>query len=115
MLSSMSQADKTIVKTHLHPVLPNFTKAFVEILKVPTAQVFHPSLKIDVLNCLTQIAHRGSGSLQSYLGEILGPVWATLTDTAAVYVKTQVNNSEDVDTDVDSDGESRAVLRDANL
>ena len=80
-------------------------KAFVEILKVPTAQVFHPALKIEVLKCLSEIARDSPRSLQGFLQDILAPVWSTLTETAAVYVKTQVNNTEDLDTDIDSDGE----------
>lgn len=105
MLSSMAHVDRNIIKTHLNPALPNFMKAFVEILSFPTAQVFHPALKIEVLKCLTEVARNSSRSLQAFLGDILGPVWATLTETAAVYVKTQVNNTEDLDTDIDSDGE----------
>lgn len=108
MLSSMAHVDRNIIKTHLNPALPNFMKAFTEILQVPTAQVFHPALKIEVLKCLTEVARSSPRSLQAFLGDILGPVWATLTETAAVYVKTQVNNTEDLDTDFDSDGESRS-------
>ena len=42
--------------------------------------------------------------MSQFLQQILPPVWATLTQSAEVYVKTVINNTEDADDPVDSDG-----------
>ena len=39
-----------------------------------------------------------------YLGEVLGPVWQTLTSSADTYVKTTVNACEEANDPTDSDG-----------
>lgn len=103
----MASLDKAIIKTYLNPFLPNFIKAFVQILNVPQAQTFHPALKIEILNTLKELTKARDKIMQPFLSEILGPVWSTLTDTAELYVKNQVNNSDDIEEDVDSDGNSR--------
>lgn len=105
----MAALDKSVVKTHLSPFLPNFVKAFVQILNVPQTQTFHPALKIEILNTLKELTKAREKTMQPFLGEILGPVWCTLTGTAELYVKNQVNNSEDIEEDVDSDGNSNIL------
>ncbi|OQR79887.1 importin-9-like [Tropilaelaps mercedesae] len=109
VLVSMAALDKSVFKTHLSPFLPKFMKAFVDILNIPQAQTFHPVLKTEILNTLKELAKARDKGMQPFLGEILGPVWSTLTDTAKLYTKNQVNNSEDIEEDVDSDGEVYGV------
>ena len=42
--------------------------------------------------------------MSQWLPQILPSVWQTLTQSAQIYVKTVVNNVEEVDQAVDSDG-----------
>ena len=54
---------------------------------------------------ITSLVKGFPAAMAQFLQQILPPVWATLTQSAEVYVKTVINNTEEADDPVDSDGE----------
>lgn len=53
---------------------------------------------------LTTLVKNFPKQMSGYLGQILPHVWNTLTQSAEKYVKTVVNDTEDSEDPVDSDG-----------
>lgn len=57
-----------------------------------------------IISALTVLMKNVPKQMSQYLGEVLGPVWQTLTSSADTYINTTVNAREEADYPVDSDG-----------
>ncbi|KFM58485.1 Importin-9, partial [Stegodyphus mimosarum] len=105
MIATMSPYNKTAAKALLFPILTPFTEALVSALKTPDGLTSDSGLKKDVLNALKILIQYFPKQMMQWLPHILAPVWNSLTESANIYVRTVVNDSEDADNPVDSDGE----------
>ncbi|KAK2163574.1 hypothetical protein LSH36_77g04009 [Paralvinella palmiformis] len=104
LISTMNDLHKGVAKQLLFPVLPQFTEAFVQALQVPDGLTSDSGLKMEVLNAITTLVKSFPAQMNQWMPQILAPVWHTLTTSADVYVKTLVNDTEEADDPVDSDG-----------
>lgn len=106
MICTMAEMDKSIFKALLGPILPYFTEALVTGLNLPDeSHISDAGLKTEVLKALTVLMKNVPKSMASWLPQILPPVWSTLTSSAEKYVKEVVDQADDEDEVVDSDGE----------
>ncbi|XP_064488644.1 importin-9-like [Ornithodoros turicata] len=104
-IATMGLVDKNAAKTLLYPILPQFTEALVGALKIPDGPTSDSGIKKEILKALTVLVKNEPKQMSTWLPHILTPVWDTLTESANIYVKTVVNDSEEADDPVDSDGE----------
>ncbi|CAH1784945.1 unnamed protein product [Owenia fusiformis] len=105
MVSAMADVHKGIAKQLLFPVLPQFTQAFVAALQVPDGATSDSGLKMEVIKALTTLVKGFPGTMMQWMQQILAPIWNILTQSVDIYQRTVVNDVDDVDNPVDSDGE----------
>ena len=109
MICTMGEVNKSLPKAIMEPVLPKFTEALVGGLSLPAgSHLTDAGLKTAVLKALTVLVKNVPKIMSPWLGQVLPPVWATLTSSADTYVR-DVVNAGDLDEEqeevVDSDGE----------
>ena len=56
------------------------------------------------MQALTTLIKCFPGHMAKWMAQILPSIWNTLTESAAIYVRTVVHDTEDADDPVDSDG-----------
>ncbi|EDO40537.1 predicted protein [Nematostella vectensis] len=105
LICAMSDYQKDAPKLLLFPVLPQFIQAFTQALGVPDSLTSDCGLKMEVLKALATLVKNFSKQMGNHIMEILPHVWNILTHSADRYVKTVVNDTEEADDPVDSDGE----------
>ncbi|XP_054724425.1 LOW QUALITY PROTEIN: importin-9-like [Uloborus diversus] len=105
MIAAMAQYSKGVPKLLLFPVLTPFTEALVSALRTADGMTSDSGLKKDILNALKILVKYFPKQMSQWLPHILTPVWNSLTASATLYVQTVVNDSEEADNPVDSDGE----------
>ncbi|XP_048589409.1 importin-9 [Nematostella vectensis] len=105
LICAMSDYQKDAPKLLLFPVLPQFIQAFTQALGVPDSLTSDCGLKMEVLKALATLVKNFSKQMGNHIMEILPHVWSILTHSADRYVKTVVNDTEEADDPVDSDGE----------
>ncbi|KAL1416150.1 hypothetical protein MTO96_006416 [Rhipicephalus appendiculatus] len=105
IIATMGHMDKSTTKTLLYPILPQFTEALVEALKIPDGPTSDCGIKKEILKALTVLVKYEPKQMSTWLPHILTPVWNSLTESAHIYVRTAVNDSEEANDPVDSDGE----------
>ncbi|EDO29874.1 predicted protein, partial [Nematostella vectensis] len=105
LICAMSDYQKDAPKLLLFPVLPQFIQAFTQALGVPDSLTSDCGLKMEVLKALATLVKNFSKQMGNHIMEILPHVWSILTHSADCYVKTVVNDTEEADDPVDSDGE----------
>ncbi|GFO07409.1 importin-9 [Plakobranchus ocellatus] len=105
MVSAMQELQKGVAKQLLFPVLPQFTKTFIQCLQLPDSETCDSGLKLEIIKALTTLIKGFPKTMAQWLPEILPSIWNIFTQSADIYVKTVVNNLEDADDPVDSDGD----------
>ncbi|XP_072336822.1 importin-9 isoform X3 [Scyliorhinus torazame] len=105
LICAIEEVEKGAAKALIFPVVQQFTEAFVQALQMPDGPRSDSGLKMDVLKAVTALVKNFPKHMVSSMQQILPIVWSTLTESAAVYVRTEVNYMEEVDDPVDSDGE----------
>ncbi|XP_064632245.1 importin-9-like [Lineus longissimus] len=105
LIGTMSELHRNAAKQLLFPVLPQFTEALVEALRIPDGPTSDSGLKMEILKALTTLLKNFPKFMNQYLSQVLAPVWKTLEESVNIYVGTVVNDTEDHDDVVDSDGE----------
>ncbi|XP_022099879.1 importin-9-like [Acanthaster planci] len=104
-IMSLGDTTKNAAKNLLFPILPKFTEAFMQALPVPYGETSDCGLKMEVIKALTTLIKFFPSYMNKWMGQILPSIWTTLTECASIYVATCVNDSEEIDNPVDSDGE----------
>jgi len=97
--------NKGLVKTLLGPFLLPFTEALVKELREPDGPTSDVGLKTAIIKALTVLVKNVPKQLSQWLLQILPTVWNTLTISAHVYVATVVNETEEIEQEVELDGE----------
>ncbi|KAL8589419.1 hypothetical protein ACOMHN_021571 [Nucella lapillus] len=105
MISAMEEFKKSSGKELLFPVLPQFVEAFLQGLKMPDGPTSDSGLKREIISALTTVLKGFQKPMSQFLPQILPNIWDIFTQSAQFYVRTVVNNVEDADDPVDSDGE----------
>jgi len=105
LIAAMNELHKGTAKQLLFPVLAQFTEAFVQAIQQPDGLTMDSGLKVEVLKALTVLVKSFPKTMSQWIGQILPPVWQVLTHSSDVYVRTVVNNTDEADDPVDSDGE----------
>nr|KAF6395287.1 importin 9 [Rousettus aegyptiacus] len=103
MVCNMEELEKGAAKALIFPVVQQFTEAFVQALQVPDGPTSDSGFKMEVLKAVTALVKNFPKHMVSSMQQILPIVWNTLTDSAAFYVRTEVNYTEEVEDPVDSD------------
>ncbi|XP_071784308.1 importin-9-like [Asterias amurensis] len=104
-IMSINDSTKDAAKALLFPVLPKFTEAFAQALNVPYGATSDCGLKMEVIKALTTLIKFFPSYMSKWISQILPTIWTMLTECATIYVATCVNDSEEIDNPVDSDGE----------
>uniref|UniRef100_A0A1A8DNB2 Importin 9 n=1 Tax=Nothobranchius kadleci TaxID=1051664 RepID=A0A1A8DNB2_NOTKA len=105
LICAIEELEKGAAKALIFPVVQQFTEAFVQALQMPDGPSSDSGLKMEVLKAVTALVKNFPKPMVSSMQQILPIVWNTLTESAAFYVRTEVNYTEEVDNPVDSDGE----------
>ncbi|XP_077981531.1 importin-9-like [Glandiceps talaboti] len=105
MIFSINELHKGVAKQLLFPVLSQFVIAFGQALTFPDGERSDSGLKMEVIKALTTLVKSYPKQMAQWLPDLLPHIWRTLTDSAAVYIRTVVSDTEDADDPVDSDGE----------
>ena len=109
MICTIGEVNKSLPKTIMEPVLPQFTEALVGGLSLPEgSHLTDAGLKTAILKALTVLVKNVPKIMAPWLAQVLPPVWSTLTSSADLYVREVVNagdDSGDQEEIVDSDGE----------
>ncbi|XP_035237885.1 importin-9 [Anguilla anguilla] len=105
LISAIEELEKGAAKALIFPVVQQFTEAFVQALQMPDGPSSDSGLKMEVLKAVTALVKNFPKPMVTSMQQILPIVWNTLTESAAFYVRTEVNYTEEVDDPVDSDGE----------
>ncbi|XP_035871902.1 importin-9 isoform X3 [Phyllostomus discolor] len=105
MICNMEELEKGAAKVLVLPVVQRFTEAFVQALQVPDGPAADSGFKMEVLKAVTALVKNFPKHMVASMQQILPIVWNTLTESAAFYVRTEVNYTEEVEDPVDSDGE----------
>ncbi|XP_070815325.1 importin-9 [Chaetodon trifascialis] len=105
LICAIEELEKGAAKALIFPVVQQFTEAFVQALQMPDGPSSDSGLKMEVLKAVTALVKNFPKPMLSSMQQILPIVWNTLTESAAFYVRTEVNYTEEVDDPVDSDGE----------
>ncbi|PIK58812.1 putative importin-9 [Apostichopus japonicus] len=92
-------------KDLLFPYLPKFAESFVQALSVADGDASDSGLKTEVIKAITTLVKTFPGQMSKFMTETLPAIWKCLTDCADTYVKTAINNIEEADNAIDSDGE----------
>ncbi|XP_074644656.1 importin-9-like [Tubulanus polymorphus] len=105
LIAPMSELNRNVAKQLLFPILPQFTEAFVKALEIPDGDTSDNGLKMEILKALTNLVKNFPKRMSQWIPQILPWVWHCLTQSADVYVRTCVNDTDARDDPVDSDGE----------
>ncbi|KAK5872189.1 hypothetical protein PBY51_012912 [Eleginops maclovinus] len=105
LICAIEEHEKGAAKALIFPVVQQFTEAFVHALQMPEGPLSDSGLKMEVLKAVTALVNNFPKPMVSSMQQILPIVWNTLTESAAFYVRTEVNYTEEVDDPIDSDGE----------
>ncbi|XP_054640223.1 importin-9 isoform X2 [Dunckerocampus dactyliophorus] len=105
LICAIEELEKGAAKALIFPVVQQFTEAFVQALQMPDGPSSDSGLKMEVLKAITALVQNFPKPMVSSMQQILPIVWNTLTESAAFYVRTEVNYTEEVDDPIDSDGE----------
>ncbi|XP_076468794.1 importin-9-like [Babylonia areolata] len=105
MIAAMDEYKKSSGKELLFPLLPQFVEAFLQGLKTPDGPTSDSGLKREIISALTTVLKGFQKPMSNFLPQILPCIWNIFTQSAEFYVRTVVNNVEDADDPVDSDGE----------
>ncbi|XP_054569111.1 importin-9 [Eptesicus fuscus] len=105
MICNMEELEKGAARVLIFPVVQQFTEAFVQALQIPDGPTSDSGFKMEVLKAVTALVKNFPKHMVSSMQQILPIVWNTLTESAAFYVRTEVNYTEEVQDPVDSDGE----------
>ncbi|XP_067100238.1 importin-9 [Osmerus mordax] len=105
LICAIEELEKGAAKALIFPVVQQFTQAFIQALQMPDGSSSDSGLKMEVLKAVTALVKNFPRPMVSSMQQILPIVWNTLTESAAFYVRTEVNYTEEVDDPVDSDGE----------
>uniref|UniRef100_A0A1A7YD99 Importin 9 n=1 Tax=Iconisemion striatum TaxID=60296 RepID=A0A1A7YD99_9TELE len=105
LICAIEELEKGAAKALIFPVVQQFTEAFVQALQMPDGPSSDSGLKMEVLKAVTALVKNFPKPMVSSMQQILPIVWNTLTESAAFYVRTEVNYTEEVDDPIDSDGE----------
>ncbi|XP_071759954.1 importin-9 [Centroberyx gerrardi] len=105
LICAIEELEKGAAKALIFPVVQQFTEAFVQALQMPDGPSSDSGLKMEVLKAVTALVKNFPKPMVSSMQQILPIVWNTLTESASFYVRTEVNDTEEVDDPVDSDGE----------
>uniref|UniRef100_A0A3Q4GDM7 Importin 9 n=1 Tax=Neolamprologus brichardi TaxID=32507 RepID=A0A3Q4GDM7_NEOBR len=106
LICAIEELEKGAAKALIFPVVQQFTEAFVQALQMPDGPTSDSGLKMEVLKAVTALVKNFPKPMVSSMQQILPIVWNTLTESAIfTYVRTEVNDTEEVDDPVDSDGE----------
>uniref|UniRef100_A0A4X1SFV8 Importin 9 n=1 Tax=Sus scrofa TaxID=9823 RepID=A0A4X1SFV8_PIG len=105
MICNMEELEKGAAKVLILPVVQQFTEAFVQALQIPDGPTSDSGFKMEVLKAVTALVKNFPKHMVASMQQILPIVWNTLTESAAFYVRTEVNYTEEVEDPVDSDGE----------
>ncbi|KAM4699585.1 importin-9 [Discoglossus pictus] len=105
MVCTMEELEKGAAQALIFPVVQQFTDAFVQALQMPNGTTSDSGLKMEVLKAVTALVKNFPKHMVSSMQQILPIVWNTLTESATFYVGTEVNDTEDIEDPVDSDGE----------
>ncbi|XP_066283922.1 importin-9-like isoform X1 [Branchiostoma lanceolatum] len=105
LIYTINEINKGAAKTLLFPVLNQFVEALGQALSVPDGPTSDSGLRMEVLKALTALVKNFPKQMLGWMAQILPAVWTIFTQSASFYVSTEVNNAEDADDPVDSDGE----------
>ncbi|XP_037091260.1 importin-9-like [Pollicipes pollicipes] len=105
LIATVAEYDRNLAKSLLVPVLPKFTEALVKSLSVPYGCSSDSGLKMEVLKTITMLVKNMPKHTVQWMGEILAPVWSTLTSSAVLYVRSHINDLEEHNDPTDSDGQ----------
>uniref|UniRef100_A0A8C5P946 Importin 9 n=1 Tax=Leptobrachium leishanense TaxID=445787 RepID=A0A8C5P946_9ANUR len=105
MVCTMEELEKGVAHALIFPVVQQFTEAFVQALQMPDGPTSDSGLKMEVLKAVTALVKNFPKQMVSSMQQILPIVWNTLTESATFYVRTEVNDTEELEDPVDSDGE----------
>ncbi|XP_041083190.1 importin-9-like [Polyodon spathula] len=105
LICAIDEVEKGAARALIFPVVQQFTEAFVQALQMPDGSSSDSGLKMEVLKAVTALVKNFPKHMVSSMQQILPIVWNTLTESAAFYVRTEVNYTEEVDDPIDSDGE----------
>ncbi|XP_004068747.1 importin-9 isoform X1 [Oryzias latipes] len=105
LICAIEELEKGAAKALIFPVVQQFTEAFVQALRMPDGPSSDSGLKMEVLKAVTALVKNFPKPMVFSMQQILPIVWDTLTESAAFYVRTEVNYTEEVDDPIDSDGE----------
>ncbi|XP_031680662.1 importin-9 isoform X3 [Oncorhynchus kisutch] len=105
LICAIEELEKGAAKALIFPVVQQFTEAFIQALQMPDGPSSDSGLKMEVLKAVTALVKNFPKPMVLSMQQILPIVWNTLTESAAVYVRTEVNYTEEVDDPIDSDGE----------
>ncbi|XP_069141482.1 importin-9-like isoform X2 [Argopecten irradians] len=105
MIATMSEVHKGCAKQMLFPIVPQFTEALIRALQIPDGPTSDSGLKMEILKVITTLVKSFPKLMSQWLAQILPPIWSIFTQSADFYVRTVVNNIDDANDPVDSDGE----------
>ncbi|XP_043224474.1 importin-9-like isoform X2 [Amphibalanus amphitrite] len=105
LIATVAEYDRNLAKSLLVPVLPKFTEALVKSLSVPYGPASDCGLKMEVLKTIRMLVKNMPKHTVQWMGEILTPVWNTLTSSAELYVRSHINDLEQQNDPTDSDGQ----------
>ncbi|XP_036839154.1 importin-9 isoform X2 [Oncorhynchus mykiss] len=105
LICAIDELEKGAAKALIFPVVQQFTEAFIQALQMPDGPSSDSGLKMEVLKAVTALVKNFPKPMVLSMQQILPIVWNTLTESAAFYVRTEVNYTEEVDDPIDSDGE----------
>ncbi|KAI8511530.1 Importin 9 [Branchiostoma belcheri] len=97
LIYTINEINKGAAKTLLFPVLNQFVEALGQALSVPDGPTSDSGLRMEVLKALTALVKNFPKQMLGWMAQILPAVWTIFTQ--------KVNNAEDADDPVDSDGE----------
>ncbi|XP_031636369.1 importin-9 isoform X2 [Contarinia nasturtii] len=86
----------------LNPVLPVFINKLIGALG-SSGQHTSYALKTEIIKVLTYMVNEMSKFIYQYNDQILPPVWSLLTQTAEIYVKAVVNETDSAENGQDDD------------
>lgn len=105
LIHAIDEVEKGASKTLLFPVLQQFLEAFIQAMQIPDGPSSDSGLKMEVLKAVTALVKSFPKQMSPSMQQILPIVWNTLTQSATIYVRTEVNFMEEASDPVDSDGE----------
>ncbi|ODM92754.1 Importin-9 [Orchesella cincta] len=107
MIANLSQGNKQISAQLLDPILPEYMKAFVEVLSDSSTNPIYV-LKKDVVKSISILIRHFQKKMVPYLDHLLQPAWNILTSSTQQFREIYLG-AEDDDPDVDSDGEACGI------